>query len=154
MPPWLLNKWKKSSAASSLPSLRIPRATISSKSGMNANCHSITEIDATALSSELQFVDTVNDRSSTLVMHAGGSVAHRRSRRVAAVVGRSRRTTVAVDGRSIGRVCLAPLRSIYLRGVERPPARSWSFVWLHGTWAWSDRIEWRRWQWRSLNQQT
>jgi len=82
---------------------------------MNANCHSIKQIDVAALSSEPQFSDTVEYRSSLLVMYAG--------QRLAGGPRQSWPRATRVPAERAVAFAFVPRRSIYLRGVQRPTVR-------------------------------
>jgi len=92
---------------------------------MTVDCHPIKKVDAATLSSELQFSDTLSDRSSTSVMYAVNSSS-------AIQAGRGLgpgRPGLAAVGWMYGRCrlvafVLAPWRSIYLRGVGRQSSGS------------------------------
>jgi len=92
---------------------------------MTVDCHAIKEVDVATLSSELQFSDTLSDRSSTSVMYAvNSSSAIQAGRRLS-----RGRPGLAAVGWMYGRCrlvafVLAPWRSIYLRGVERQSSGS------------------------------
>jgi len=86
---------------------------------MNANCHSIKEINAVALSSERQFRDTFSDRSSMLDMYMG-----QKRFKQPVISDKGKNSGGRVDVRPVDCLCFGLWGSIYLRGVKRPPVRS------------------------------